>query len=71
MPRTVRAIYDHGVLRPLERLDLPECEEVTIVILGDDVSSREVVEIAIAGHSFDFLSEPAEEVYTREDGEPV
>ncbi len=33
MARIVRARYENGVLRPLERLDLEEGEEVRIAIL--------------------------------------
>jgi len=33
MARVVRARYENGVLRPLERLDLVEGEEVRILIL--------------------------------------
>lgn len=32
MRRTVRAVYENGVLRPLERLDLPEHQEVRITL---------------------------------------
>lgn len=32
MSRTVRAIYENGVLRPLERLDLQDQQQVTVVI---------------------------------------
>ena len=73
MRRTVRAIFDHGVLRPLERIDLPEHGEVTLVIVDgdDDIASDEAATVAAAGGAFDFLGDPAEDVYTREDGEPV
>lgn len=33
MKGTIRARVKHGVLEPLERIDLPEGEEVTITIL--------------------------------------
>ena len=69
--KTIRALYDHGVLRPLEKLDLPEQGEVTLVILDDDPSSEEIARLAAEGGSFDFLADPAEDVYTRDDGEPV
>ena len=32
MPRTVRAKYEKGVLKPLEKLDLMEGEEIEIII---------------------------------------
>ena len=71
MARTIRAVYDHGVLRPLERVKLPEKGEVTVVILDDDVPSDAIAQLAASGGSFDFLADPTEDVYTREDGEPV
>ncbi len=71
MRRTVKAIYDHGVLRPLERLDLPEQEQVTIVILENDLPAAGVAGVAASGGSFDFLARPEEDVYTRRDGEPL
>jgi Protein of unknown function DUF104. len=38
MARVVRARYERGVLRPLEKLDLREGEEVRIVVLPKDFS---------------------------------
>ena len=32
MARVIRARYENGVLRPLEKLDLEEGEEVTVLI---------------------------------------
>lgn len=32
MTRNVEAVYEHGILRPLEPLDLPENERVTVTI---------------------------------------
>lgn len=71
MVKKVRAVYDHGVLRLLEQVDLPEQREVTVVIIEDGVSGGELRELAAAGGAFDFLSAPQEDVYSREDGEPV
>jgi len=34
MERTVAAVYENGVLRPLEPLDLPEHQEVQVTIAG-------------------------------------
>jgi len=46
MGKVVRARYENGVLRPLERLDLAEGEEVRIVILPKEFSELvEEVEI--------------------------
>lgn len=32
MSKSLRAVYENGVLRPLEQLDLPDQKEVTVVI---------------------------------------
>ena len=71
MSKVVKAVYENGVLRPLERVDLPSQGEVTIVILDDDVPVEGIAEMALSGGSFDFLADPAEDIYTRDDGEPV
>jgi predicted DNA-binding antitoxin AbrB/MazE fold protein len=71
VPTKVRAVYDHGVLRPLAPVDLPERGEVTILIVEDDVPAGAVAALAASGGAFGFLARPEEDVYTREDGEPV
>ena len=35
MRRRLKALYGQGVLRPLEPLDLPESEEVTVTIVEE------------------------------------
>lgn len=37
MSYSITAVYEHGVLRPLEPLTLPECRTVRIQILPDSV----------------------------------
>jgi predicted DNA-binding antitoxin AbrB/MazE fold protein len=73
MPNSIKAIYEHGVLRPLEELDLGEQEQVEIMILkpGEEIPASALARLALAGKSFAFLEEPEEDVYTLEDGEPV
>ena len=39
MARTIRAVYDNGVLRLLEPVDLPEHCELSVVIVEDDASA--------------------------------
>jgi hypothetical protein len=36
MTRTLQAVYEHGVLRPLEPLQLREQQVVTLSIAGDE-----------------------------------
>jgi predicted DNA-binding antitoxin AbrB/MazE fold protein len=33
--KSLKAVYEQGVLRPLEPLDLPESEEVTVTIIEE------------------------------------
>ena len=73
MPNTIKAVFEEGVLRPLEKVDLVEHEEVEIVILhgSDDIPSTAITQLAQESGSFDFLADPAEDIYTQEDGEPI
>ena len=50
MVRVVRARYEKDVLRPLERLDLEEGEEVRIIILPKDFPEPvEKIEVEVRG----------------------
>jgi len=73
MSNPIKAIYEHGVLRPLEELELSEQEQVEIMILkpGEEILALDLARLALAGKSFAFLEEPEEDVYSLEDGEPV
>ena len=71
VPKTIRAVYDHGVLRPLDPVDLPENRQVTLIVVEDDVPVEALACAAVSGGAFDFLKDEAEDVYSAEDGEPV
>ena len=68
---TIQAIYENGVLKPLQKLDIPERQRVEIIILADDLPSSLIAEIAEQSSSYTFLSHPGEDIYTIEDGERV
>ena len=38
MPKTIEAIYEDGILKPLEDLELPEHKKVEITISTPDIS---------------------------------
>jgi len=38
MARVIRARYENGVLKPLDKLDLEEGEEINIVVVKRDLS---------------------------------
>jgi predicted DNA-binding antitoxin AbrB/MazE fold protein len=72
--QTLRAIYEAGVLRPLKKLRLREHQPVLITVFpseDDDIPTQAIAKAALKGHSFDFLADPAEDLYQPTDGEPV
>jgi predicted DNA-binding antitoxin AbrB/MazE fold protein len=73
MARTMKVIYEKGVLKPVGRLNLAEHQEVEIIILGkdDDLPAAAIAALALGNKSFEFLADPGEDVYTAQDGEPV
>jgi hypothetical protein len=78
MIRTVDAIYEDGLFRPLEDVDLPNQEKVRLLFLpesevasDDDLSAWAIALLAERSPSFAFLADPREDIYTLEDGEPV
>ncbi len=73
MSRTIKAVYEHGVLKPLTRLDLAEKEQVEIYIIkhDEDLPAAAIVALAEKSSSFDFLEDPAEDIYSPGDGEPL
>jgi predicted DNA-binding antitoxin AbrB/MazE fold protein len=56
MNERVDAIYDHGVLRPLAPLNLPEMARVRVTIDAESASAAVEV-VAKDGHGGDFESE--------------
>ncbi|MDD4985193.1 MAG: antitoxin family protein [Dehalococcoidales bacterium] len=69
MPRTIQAVYENGVLKPLHKLDLPDRETVELLILEDDLPPSLLAQVAHKGGSYNFLSRSGEDLYTAEDGE--
>jgi predicted DNA-binding antitoxin AbrB/MazE fold protein len=73
MSRPIKAVYEKGVLRLLEEVDLTEHEEVEVIVLQepDDLPVSEMLKLAQAGKSFAFLEDAREDIYSLADGEPV
>jgi predicted DNA-binding antitoxin AbrB/MazE fold protein len=69
MPRTIQAIYEDGVLKPLRKLDLSEQQAVEILILEDNLPASRIAEVAGKAGSYNFLGRSGEDIYTAEDGE--
>ena len=70
MTRAIHAVFENGVFRPLEKINLPEHQEVEIIINGD-ISTRHIAAIAEKTRSFDFLADPKENIYTIKDGKSI
>ncbi len=61
MTKAVRAKYENGVLKPLEKLDLREGEEVRIIVLPKEFSELvEEVEVEARGDINEVLREGRE-----------
>jgi predicted DNA-binding antitoxin AbrB/MazE fold protein len=70
--KTVDAVFENGVFRPLEPVGLPEHQRVALAITTtDDPTADAIARAAAAGRSFAFLAAEAEDIYSAEEGEPV
>ena len=70
--RTIEAVFEDGVFRPLADVRLPEHQRVSLVVtVPDDLPAYLLARAAEEGTSFDFLADPREDLYSPEDGEPV
>lgn len=49
MSKTIEGIYEHGVIRPLTRLDLPEHQRIRVTVEPlSEASPQEILETAAA-----------------------
>jgi len=70
--RAIEAVFEDGVFRPLVEVALPEHRRVSIVVTAlDELAAELLAEAAEIGEGFAFLVDPAEDVYSLDDGEPV
>ncbi len=79
MDNTMKAIEATGVIDEQHRLILDETlpiaekSKVRVIILlpeESDIGETEWLKTAASNPAFDFLKEPEEDIYTREDGKP-
>lgn len=71
MSRSIRAIFENGVLRPLDPLDLHPHKAYTLLVLEEDISAKDIAEVSASDRAFDFLADDAENIYAPDDGEPL
>lgn len=65
------AVFEQGRLKPLQRLPLSEQQHVWVTILSEDFSATHLAELAAKSPGLKFLADPAEDLYSPGDGEPV
>ena len=70
MAKVIHAIFEDGVFRPVEKISLPEHQEVEIII-EEDIPTNLIAIVAERAGSFDFLADEIEDIYTITDGEPI
>ena len=71
MSHAIKVIYENGVLKPVDRVDIPAHRTLEILILEDDLPLPLIGRVAEQGGSYDFLNDAAEDIYTADDGEAV
>jgi predicted DNA-binding antitoxin AbrB/MazE fold protein len=69
--RPFEAVFEQGRLKPLQRLPLSEHQHVWVTILSDDLLATHLTRLAAESPSLKFLADPAEDLYSPDDGEPV
>ncbi len=69
--KTIEAVFESGYLKPLARLPLAEHQHVWVTIVAQEPSSQHIAQLATQSPSFQFLADPAEDVYSYKDGKPV
>jgi predicted DNA-binding antitoxin AbrB/MazE fold protein len=74
MSQQFDAIYEHGILRPLTPLDLPEAAEVTLILQNkngqQNGTSNDPIVGLMAGDA-DLLDEIVEEAMTARESHPL
>ena len=69
--KAVEVIFERGYLKPLARLPLKEHQPVWVPILREEPSTLQLAQLAAQSPSFQFLLDPAEDLYSPADGQPV
>ena len=69
--QTIEAIFEQGHLKLLQRLPLKEHQHVWLAILPTEPMTQQLAELAAQSPAFQFLADPAENLYSPQDGQPV
>lgn len=73
MPKTIEAIFENGVFKPLGKITAKDHARFKIIFspLEDKELPLHLLQMAEEGGSFDFLKEKEEDIYSAEDGEAL
>ena len=71
MMTLIEAVFEHGRLKPVRPLPLVEHQHVWLTLLLEEPSTQALGQLAAQSPSFQFLADPAEDLYDLEDGEPL
>ena len=69
--KPIEAVFEHGMLKLLQRLPLREHQHVWLTILPEEPSAQQVAELASQSPAFQFLADPQEDLYSLQDGQPA
>ena len=72
MPKTIEAIFENGVFKPLTKIPAREHERFKIIYFSlEDESPIHFLQLAEEGEGFGFLREKEEDIYSVADGEEL
>ena len=74
LKKPIEVVYEHGQLKPLERLPLKERQHVWVTILSDrseEPTVQQLAQLATQSLSFHFLANRVENLYSLDDGTPI
>ncbi len=69
--KPIEAIYQRGQLQPLAKLPLQEHQHVWVMIVSEEPTAWDLAQLAAQSPSLEFLSDPAEDLYTPNEGTPL
>ena len=68
----IEAVVEQGRLKLLQHLPLKEQQHVWVTILpAEELHAQQIAQLASKSPSFQFLADPAEDLYSLRDGQPL
>ena len=70
--KPIEVVFEGGHLTPLQKLPLAERQHAWILLLPqEELASQDLARLAAKSPSFQFLVDPAEDLYSLKDGHPL